>query len=231
MIDLHTHILPNIDDGAKTPQESVKLLHESYSQGISICVATPHIVVHNNAKIGEFLSKRAESIKELKNELLTAKCNHPNVLFGAEVLVDNDLSEYEDIKKLCIQGTNLLVVELSYTTYSKYYPEWLFSLSVQGISLILAHIERYPYFDRLHHNLEGTNITYQINAETLLSASGRGLAKRLYQAGHQVIASSDTHGIAYRKNYMLEAYKKMEKKDKPMADNIFNTYALQLLNS
>ncbi len=229
MIDLHTHTLPDIDDGAKDASVSLKMLSDSYSQGTSVCVATPHIIVHEESEIDEFLSKRALSVHALKTELNKTPLKIPKLFFGAEVLLDNDVSEFKSINKLCIQNTNLMLVELPMRSYSKNYSEWLYSLSVKGIDLILAHIERYPFFDRLHYELEGTNITYQINADTLLSISGRSIAKRLYQSGNRIVVSSDAHGITYRKNHMREAYEKIEKRSKDMADDLFNNYAARLL--
>lgn len=229
MIDFHSHFLPDIDDGAKSVCESVEILSSSYSQGITLCVATPHVTVHKNDEIDTFLSKRAESVKELEAELSKNERRIPKLRYGAEVMLDNDISEFKDIKKLCIEDTNIMVVELPVLTYLPSYSDWIYSLSVKGIHLILAHVERYHYFKHLHDEIEDLNITYQVNAESLLYLHGRHFTKKLYNSEKNVIISSDVHGMTHRKNYMLDAHNKIAKRSKTMADDLFERNAYHLL--
>ena len=80
MIDIHSHILPGIDDGAKTPEVSLKMLTDSFKQGVRVCAATPHAVLHNSDSVEEFLKKRQRSAELLDSFLTGAKNEIPNRL-------------------------------------------------------------------------------------------------------------------------------------------------------
>ncbi len=229
MIDIHTHVLPGVDDGSDSAEESLKMLSDSQSQGITHCVATPHITVHSTEDIDTFLANRKNSFDVLQAEIEKSSISTPKIILGAEVLLDNDITEFSGIEKLCIENTNLMLVELPTVRFDPHYTDWLYSISVHNIGLILAHVERYDYFDEIIDELEELDVTYQINARTILSSAGKSLAKNLYRSGHRVIISSDTHSTTFRKNHMLEAYEKV-KKHKDMASDIFNDYAKQILN-
>jgi len=164
MIDLHSHFLPGIDDGAKDRKDSLRMLAEAFRQGVMLCAGTPHAIVHTNEEINVFLYKRQQSIDVLLNGPMPETI--PNLIYGAEIFLDNDISQYPDIKKLCIGNSNLLLVELSTQKYNPEYAEWLYSLSLVGIVPIIAHIERYPYFEEFSAELGDINIVFQMNCKT-----------------------------------------------------------------
>ena len=100
MIDIHSHFLPEIDDGAKNVSESIAMLTDSKKQGVEICVGTSHVTVHSDNGIAKFLEKRKYSIELLENRIAKEKCDVPKLLYGAEVFLDNDISLYEENKNL-----------------------------------------------------------------------------------------------------------------------------------
>ena len=143
MIDIHAHYLPAVDDGAKDVRESIRMLTEAFKQGVTVCAGTPHVLVHKEGDVDTFLEKRKASEEELNAFLSGTEGAIPRLIYGAEVFLDNDISKYKDIKKLCISGTDLLLVELSTVKSDSRYSEWLYSLNLIGIVPVIADFERY----------------------------------------------------------------------------------------
>lgn len=212
MIDLHSHILPEIDDGAKNTQEALFMLSDSFNQGVKLCVATPHCIVHKHEDIINFCRKRDRSFNKLK-EQMTQK-EFPEILLGAEVYLDNNISKYEDVNKLCIGQSNLILVEFPILSQDKNLEEWIYLLTVKGYRPIIAHIDRYPNAKQLISDLRDLNIIYQINASRLLSYGGRRRVKGLIETGERFVLSSDMHNMTSRKSNMEKACHIMSKKFK-----------------
>lgn len=200
MIDLHTHILPDMDDGANDPSESMAMYKESVRQGVCTVAATPHCRVHSSGDIESFLQRRNDSYCKIKDML------DNELLLGAEVCLDNDITQYGDIGKLCISGTNLLLAEFSQLVDCRRACEWLYELSVKGIAPIVAHIDRYHIRLEIIENLEGIGITYQINASRFLEPFYRKKISDLINTGERFIVSSDMHNTQQRPCLMESAY-------------------------
>ena len=212
MIDLHSHILPEVDDGAKNTQEALFMLSDSFNQGVKLCVATPHCIVHEHEDITKFCRKRDKSFKMLKEQMTQNK--FPEILLGAEVYLDNNISKHEDVNKLCIGQSNLILVEFPIFNQDKNLEEWVYLLTVKGYKPIIAHIERYPNAKQLISNLRDLNLIYQINASRLLSYGGRRTVKDLIETGERFVLSSDMHNTTSRKCNMGKACHIVSKKFK-----------------
>lgn len=229
MIDLHSHFLPGIDDGAKDRKDSLRMLAEAFRQGVMLCAGTPHAIVHTNEEINVFLHKRQQSIDVLLNGPMPETV--PNLIYGAEIFLDNDISQYPDIKKLCIGNSNLLLVELSTQKYNPEYAEWLYSLSLVGIVPIIAHIERYPYFEELSAELGDINIVFQMNCKTVLDRGWRKYLLEQRMSGADCLVSSDMHDMRLRKCCMKKAFDKVNKRNTHIAEELFGGAAKGLLQS
>lgn len=229
MIDLHAHFLPGIDDGAADASESVKMIEDSREQGVSICVGTPHVMLHKESSIRHFLERREKSIAALERAAANAKVL-PQLLYGAEIYLDNDVSEFEGLSELCITGTRLLLVEFPTGKYDVRYSEWLYSLNFKGFTPIVAHFERYPFFDAMSSDLEALDIVYQTNAKTVLRGSWRKKLARMDEEGKCIVVSGDMHNMRLRKSHMKKAFDKTAKADPDFARRIFCENGDQLLN-
>ncbi len=229
MIDFHSHCLPGIDDGSKSVDESKLMLKDSFSQGVTLCTATPHVKVHSRNDIDIFLDKRCDSFNKLLSSLENDKERIPRISLGAELFLDNDVSEFENLNKLCIQNTNLLLCELSVKHYDERYAEWLYSAKVKGMRPILAHIERYPYINELISDLGNVDIIYQINAETVLHRKGRRFLTNCCEAGNTVIVSSDMHNMGLRSCKMKKAHEKLHKHSEELAKTVFSVNPKKIL--
>ncbi len=230
MIDLHTHILPKMDDGAKDVNESIGMLRSSYEQGVKLCAATPHCVIHRENRIETFLEKRQERFEVLQNELLNTDELVPKIILGAEVYLDHDISQHEDIKKLCYENTDYMLIELSGDLPLSKYVDCIYSLSLLEIKPVIAHVHRYPKFLELISELKGMDIVYQINCSNFLTFRGRREILSLLETYETLIASSDMHNMTTRPCDIEKAYKKSQKCYPRTTPKLFSLNAREMLN-
>ena len=229
LIDLHSHYLSGIDDGAKNVGESIKMLSDSFRQGVRLSVATPHCTIRRSEDIERFLKIRQHSIERLNSERERKSVTLPGQLCGAEIYLDNNINAYPDIEKLCIGETNLLLVEFPLEKYNHACADWLHSLNLTGIRPVVAHIDRYIFWQEMLNDFQGLDIVYQINAARFLSFSGRRLIKKLLKYHLFYVVSSDMHNMQNRSCNMNDAYEKAEKwLGKKAALTLFQTNAKSL---
>lgn len=211
MVDLHCHILPGIDDGAKTLEESLFLLREELKQGVDQIVLTPHFNPEN-ITVKEFERKRREAFSLLSQSV--QKENLPVQLkLGAEVQFSAMLPEL-DLSALLIEGTSYLLIEFSPCFYPAWTKDILYQLRLKGIVPILAHVERYAYLMDNPKELfelvsEGTIV--QVNASSVLrKGSKQQRIQKLLRWNLIHILSTDTHSIDKRPPLMESAFKQIE---------------------
>lgn len=227
MIDLHTHVLPHLDDGARSRAESLAMLRESAAQGVTLCAATPHCNVHRNEDIASFCERRDQRCEELLQKAKSEAYTIPKILLGAEVYLDNEISVYPDIEKLCIGDTKYMLVELTPGKYDCKIVDWLYDLKIKGIQPIVAHIDRYDYWKELLQDMQGLGAVYQINASRFLEFRGRWFLREFLKYEDRVVIGSDMHGSMHRKPCMKDAYGKARKLFGDLADGMFNGAALK----
>ena len=140
MKDLHNHLLYGIDDGSDSLEESIKLLNKLEQEGVTDIVVTPHYIIGTN------YNSNNKTKKKILNEL--KKYTRINLYLGNEVYIDNNIIEY--IKKdeiTTINDSKYLLVELPLNEKLNSYMNILFNLRKEGYIPIIAHPERYHYFD------------------------------------------------------------------------------------
>ena len=116
MIDIHSHILPEIDDGSKNVHMSLEMLKESYNQGVDTVVATPHFYIKENT-IDVFLEKRNNAYNKLM-DFVKGQENIPDIYLGAEVYFFNGISKMENIEKLTINNSKYLLLEMPFNKWN-----------------------------------------------------------------------------------------------------------------
>ena len=179
MIDAHAHFLPNIDDGAKSVDESLAMLREAYKQGVRLCVATPHAVIHDNDEINRFINNRKIAYQKLQSQMPSNSIDIPKILLGAEVYLDNDINRYRDIVKLCIENSNAMLIEFPLThKFNHKAEEWIYELCCKKINPIIAHIERYAFRNEMLEALVDIPAVYQINSSAFKTIHGRVFLKK-----------------------------------------------------
>lgn len=230
MVDIHSHILPCVDDGSGSTQESVQLLNMLALQGIKTVVATPHFYA-NHQTVSQFIEKRNTAYENLKE----AACdNVPEIILGAEVRYYEGISRMEDLSRLCIEGTSLLLIEMPTERWSEYTLKELISLSCSGFRVILAHIERYIRLQREETilSLLENDILTQVNASFFLNLTTRSKAIKMLKNGYIHLLGSDCHNVLSRPPYIGEALQIIEKKTgKDFLDHMINYSNALLRNS
>lgn len=211
--DLHSHILPGMDDGCKTVEESLQLLRTSYEQGVRKICATPHY--YPVESVDEFLARRGEAVNLLNRALEKETMPVPKICLGAEVAYRPGICYQEDLNKLCIGDSQYLLLEMPFYKWGDEVVRTLRGISnVRGITPILAHIERYLSMqdkDVLDRVLD-QEILVQMNAARLLHFSSRGQAKRLLNNGTVQLLSSDCHNNTSRPQNLGQAVEYLQKK-------------------
>ncbi len=201
MIDIHLHILPGIDDGPTTLQESLALADVLVREGIHAAVATPH---YND----EFVPRPAAEIQERVHELQLELDQHdiPLRIFpGHEALIQPGLVEDIQTGRLAtLNGSRYLLLELWNDTWLPETERVIFELRAFGITPILAHPERYRVFQRELKHLESLlhqGVLVQITANSLVGMQGRTAkrtAETLLKRGLVHCIASDAHGLHRR---------------------------------
>lgn len=198
VIDFHSHILPGVDDGSQSLEMSREMLLRSGEAEVDLMVATPHFYGHRDT-LEAFLERRGKARQTL-GTILTP--DMPGVRLGAEVAFYSGLEELDGIEQLCIQGSNVLLLEMPFAPWTEY--EWnvLTSLTLdRNLQIVLAHFERYFDFQTdpdVPQRLKDLFIYLQINAGTLLQWNKRGRWLDWISRGDAHLLGSDTHNLTTR---------------------------------
>lgn len=223
MTDFHSHILPKMDDGSRSTEESMLMLKALSEQGITRVVATPHFYA-NDESVASFLARRQASYDEL---LYNMPDGLPRIIQGAEVRFYDGISRLFDLKSLCIQGTKLLLLEMPFDKWTEYTLRELTDISSDGkVTLVLAHIERYLKFQKpeVLYRLLDSGILLQINASFVNDFFTGRKAINLFKKGAVHFLGSDCHNMNDRAPDIGNALKIIEKKLGSNFKSSFNDY-------
>lgn len=212
--DLHGHFLPGMDDGCKTPEESLQVLRSSCRQGVRRVFATPHY--YPVEPVEEFLQRREAAVRRLEAYVQSQGAEDiPQILLGAEVAYRPGISHQEGLEKLCLGDSRYLLLEMPFSRWGKAEARELRNLCVaKGVIPVLAHIERYlEYQDAgvLMDILE-QDVLVQMNAEHLLQLSTRREARRMLKKGIVHLLGTDCHNIHHRAPNLGQALEYLCKK-------------------
>lgn len=212
--DFHSHILPRIDDGSASLEESVKMLRMEQNQGISRVVATPHFYAHRDT-MDRFLHRRERAAEQLR-EALADHPDLPQVILGAEVYFFPGISETEALGELTIAGTDCVLIEMPVGAWTdKMYRELEQIPEKQGLQPIIAHVDRYMV--PLHKNSHITRllqlpVLIQANAGFFLRRSTVMTALRMLKQDKIQFLGSDCHNLDTRAPNLGPAVERIRKK-------------------
>lgn len=199
MIDLHTHILYGMDDGALSAEESIQLLRMQRDQGVTNVVLTPHFYREKQTE-EEFLRKRARMFNRLQEHLQKLDASEreslPRMTLGAEVAWYPNMAGWENLESLCIEGTRNMLLELPFQPWDNGISNQLYDfISRTGITPVLVHLERYmpkQKRKRIEEVLE-MRLPIQISSGAFLNSLSRGAALRAIKHGWAHIVATDCH--------------------------------------
>ena len=211
MVDFHCHLLPKVDDGSSSVVESLKILEELAKQTVEAVVATPHFIA-NDESVDNFIYRRQKAYEKLQSELYDGL---PEIRLGAEVEFYEGISNLVGLNKLCIEGTNILLLEMPNTKWTKSVINELYRLiSLGNIQIMIAHIERCVFmqdWDTVDYMLRN-GVIMQSNASFFIRTLTKRKACKYLSNNIIHILGSDCHNMTSRPPRIKDALDVIEKK-------------------
>lgn len=200
VVDIHSHVLPGIDDGSKSLAESIALLKMEAEQGVTHVVATPHFYARYD-RPETYFAQRKEAYLRLTEEM-EKHGGLPRLSLGAEVLYFSGISQSDILDELTIDGGKYILIEMEQMPWQEsVYRELEDIYRNRGLVPIIAHVERYlPRFRAGKHlgRFLELPVLIQCNAGFFLEKGSRRMALRMLRRGQIHLLGSDCHSVAHR---------------------------------
>jgi len=225
-VDLHSHFIPGIDDGAQNIEESIALLKAMEALGYKKVITTPHIMVdvyRNTPKIikkGLLLLKEAAKFEGIKIEIEAA----------AEYYLDEGFYDHLHGGEVMSIGNKYLLFETSYVSKPLQLEEMIFEISAAGYTPLMAHPERYRYIEdpiKEYNRFKELGVLFQLDVNSLGGYYGKDAKKKaeiLYKNGMIDFLGSDVHNLKQTKFledvFMSESYTKVYEKNTILNDTL-----------
>ena len=206
MIDFHSHILPGIDDGSSSVEESLEML-ACYPEEVTDICLTPHFYP-SESRPETFFARREEAYQRLLAALEGKE--HPTFHLGAEVHYFSGISRSTEMEDFRVEGTRLLLIEMPQGRWSFRMIDELLELNRSfGLRPVLAHIDRYDFANGanakcLRYFLENRGLV-QVNADAFASFFPRRKALSMFRKYMIHFIGSDAHNLSNRRPNMAEA--------------------------
>jgi len=194
-VDIHAHLLPGIDDGAKTIEDSIELMTGMQALGIEQFIATPHVMtaVWENTRSG------IEANFESTINQLVAANQQFSLRPAAEYLLDGTFLELIHRESLLTLKDNYVLVEMSYLSAPIQLYDIIFEIQLEGYKPVLAHPERYLFYHqntREYHKLKQQGCLFQLNLLSVVGYYGAHVtqaAETILQKGMYDFVGTDVH--------------------------------------
>ena len=217
MTDLHTHILPGVDDGAKTVKDSLTMLRAQYEQGVDTVVLTPHFYP-DREDCASFLRRRKAAWEHLLQTICALpqqeQLRLPRIVLGAEVAYVPGLQMIDHLAALCIGNTKNMLLELPFYLWDQSFVHQLYDfLGRAGVTPVLAHIDRYFAIQKKKTMEEVLDLGLPVQVGTETVNRPCSVAIKLLKQGKAHFLASDCHDMNFRapnlRQAMLVAQKKL----------------------
>ncbi len=203
-IDFHSHILPKMDDGSSGTEESIKMLKMLADSKVDRVVLTPHFY-RQNENIQTFLERRRRSYERLCEAAETVR-GLPEFFLGAEVYFYPSLSSDPDFEKLCIEGTDHILLELPFERFHEnFFSDITNFMNRCSKKIILAHAERYLSFGNKPEDIRrickiSRHIICQMNCSAIAEAGifERNRFAKMISDGMVSVLGTDAHNLDTR---------------------------------
>lgn len=222
MKDLHSHLLYGIDDGSISKEESIELLNKLYDAGVNEMVLTPHYIIGSNYSCNNI--NKSKLLKELQKETKV------KLYMGNEVFIDNNIiSNIENNNISTINNSRYILIEFPLNEKLYYDEEILFELRQKDLVPIIAHPERYSYYDISDfEKFINQGCLLQGNITSLSLKYGSKVKKRLEKLLKNKlihVMGTDTH----RKFFEFDT--KLKFLDKEYKEDILNNNFIRIINN
>jgi tyrosine-protein phosphatase YwqE len=197
--DMHSHLIPSIDDGAQNMEDSLALIREIQSMGFNKIITTPHIKFDHYPNTSAIIN---QGLKELKQALKENDIQMP-ITAAAEYFVDDHFMQILENEPLLTVKNNEILIEFSFVFEPMGLFETIFKIQTKGYTPILAHPERYEYWHgnfSKYEDVADRGILIQINTNCLTGHYGPGvkrISERLIEADLVDFIGTDTHHVGH----------------------------------
>ena len=198
-VDMHSHIIPGIDDGSQNMGQSLALIHAYKDLGFRKIITTPHIMADYYRNTREIIES---GLDDLREELQTQNIDF-EVEAAAEYYLDETFETKLDKGNMLTIGDNFLLFEISFVNYPQNLMDIIRKIQDKGYKPILAHPERYPYFfESMDHyqRIKETGCYLQLNTIALTGYYGKGSQKIAEELVDRMLIDfigSDMHHIKH----------------------------------
>lgn len=197
--DMHSHLIPGIDDGAKTIEDSIALIKELNAMGFKKVCTTPHIMSDYFRNTPEIINNGLEKVREaVKAQGIPMEINA-----AAEYYIDDGFVKKLESDKLLTIGDNYLLFEISYINCPDNIDEIIFRMQVLGYKPIMAHPERYPFwynnFDQ-YRAFRDQGVLLQLNLNSLSGYYGydaKKIGDKLVENNLVDLVGTDCHHMKH----------------------------------
>lgn len=235
MIDIHSHLIYGVDDGAKTLEDSISIIKDLKNWGYTDLIITPHYITET-----VYTSPRQDNrikLAKLQNRLRAENIDI-NLYLGNEIYIDRGIENLlKNYQISPLADTKFLLIELPMSGEFDDYESILISLILKGYRVILAHPERYHSFQKDYKKLEylyENGVIFQSNLGSLTGKYGKKaekLVKKLLKDDYVFTLATDIHHKTETSKF-LDALRKLEKQVGAIkADELMNKNPRQIFNS
>ncbi|NQY66877.1 MAG: capsular biosynthesis protein [Flavobacteriales bacterium] len=194
--DMHSHLIPRIDDGAQNIEQSILLIKSLKSFGFKKIITTPHIMSDYYKNTPDVINKGLDEVRER----LVKEGIDIEIEAAAEYYVDSEFDEKVKSKDIMTFGEKYVLIEVSFLNEPEYLDNTIFNLQLAGYIPVLAHPERYPYwhdrFDK-YHELRDKGVILQLNSNSIMgyySPQMQSIARRMIDEDLIDFIGTDCHG-------------------------------------
>lgn len=230
--DMHCHILPGVDDGARNEGSTERMLNIAYKDGIDYIVATPHFEYGQEIETSEELKKKYQKVREKWKAMGPKK----ELFLGNEVFYSEGMVETLNSRMaLTMNNTKYVLVEFGMDAGPQYVQRAIQKLRYAGYRPIIAHVERYPLLQshKVLKEIIDTGAYLQVNAKTITGEHGfmgKFRAMRAIKSNLIHFVASDGHDSKARKPELKQCRECLEKKiGREKARQIFEENPIRML--
>ena len=238
MVDIHSHVLPGVDDGAADMDKAIAMLKQAKNEGTKSIFATPHCIFGESRYIslGNIIQERFE---EFTNEAMKQDIDI-DIYLGQEIFVSYDIPVYlKEGKVLTLNNSRYVLLELPLQTIPLYFNDLLYNLELDGYVPIITHPERNEEIlknAKIIDTLIQRGSLMQVDSSSLRGLFGKSakkLAFKLLKNNKVHFVASDAHSCNGGRNTSLqEAYNMvLKKKGKKKADELFILNGQKVINN
>lgn len=215
LIDFHTHILPRVDDGSHSINESLQMIRTLTDLGVNCIALTPHFYAGSDTP-ERFLERRNSSLVALQDAIDSQKdLSNVKLIPGAEIQYFEGITVMSELERFTLGNKGCLLVEMPMCKWATHMVNDLLELQSRGgLKIVLAHVERYLFAQKkeIIHRLLSAGIKMQVNASFFNDIMSRRRAVNLLKNGVIHVVGSDCHNMSTRAPNIGKAYNMIVKK-------------------